>query len=132
MIDEVRPRGWMRQLGKYMEELGISLSHLKTMSGEEVGGAVNRWDEKGWRRDVESKSKATLQLYRNKVTIGDEEIYCNRLGAVILFQCRTNTKRLKWRQGFVGWAVDCPLCGAVEETVAHFVTECVVLEGDRG
>ena len=47
------------------------------------------------------------------------------------FQCRTNTLRLKWRQGFVGGAVDCPLCGAVEETVAHFVTECVVLEGVR-
>ena len=42
-----------------------------------------------------------------------------------------NTLRLKWRQGFVGWAVDCPLCGATEETVAHFVTECVVLEGAR-
>ena len=65
------------------------------------------------------EGKTTLQLYRNKVSIGDEEIYCNRLGAVILFQCRTNTLRLRWRQGFVGGAVDCPLCGAVEETVAH-------------
>ena len=27
--------------------------------------------------------------------------------------------------------MDCPLCGAVEETVAHFVNECVVLEGVR-
>ena len=27
--------------------------------------------------------------------------------------------------------MDCLLCGAVEETVAHFVTECVVLEGVR-
>ena len=41
MIDEIRPKGWMKQLGKYMGELGISLSHLKTMSGEEVGGVVN-------------------------------------------------------------------------------------------
>ena len=23
--------------------------------------------------------------------------------------------------------MECPLCGVVEETVAHFVTECVVL-----
>ena len=38
MIDEVRPRGCMRQLGKFMGELGISLSHLRTMSGEKVGG----------------------------------------------------------------------------------------------
>ena len=93
MIDEVRPRGWKRQLGKYMGELGISLSHQRTTSGEEVGGAMNRWEGKRWRREVESKT--TLQLYRNKVSIGDEEIYCNRLGAVILFQCRTSTLRLK-------------------------------------
>ena len=26
---------------------------------------------------------------------------------------------------------DCPLCGAVEETVVHFITECVVLEWVR-
>ena len=77
------------------------------------------------------ESKTTQQLYRNKVSIGDEEIYCNRLGAVILFQCRTNALRQKWRQGFVGMAMDCPLCGAVEETVAHFVTDYVVLEGVR-
>ena len=80
------------------------------------------------------EGQITLQLYRNKVRIGDEEIYCNRLGAdqaVILFQCRTNTLRLKWRKGFVGGTIDCPPCGAVEETVVHFVTECVVLEGVR-
>ena len=53
----------MRQLGKYMGELGISLSHLRTMSGEEVGGTVNRWEGEGWRRKVESKT--TLQLYGN-------------------------------------------------------------------
>ena len=72
----------------------------------------------------------TLQLYRNKVSIGDEEICCNRLGAVILFQCRMNTLRLKWRQGFIGGAVDCPLCGAVEETVAYFVTKCMMWRRD--
>ena len=77
------------------------------------------------------EGKITLQLYRNKVSIGDEEIYCNRLGAVILLQCTTNTLRLKWRQSFVGEVMDCQLCGSVEETVAHFVTECMVLEGVR-
>ena len=34
-------------------------------------------------------------------------------------------------QGFDGRAMDCPLSGAVEETVTHFVTACVVLEGVR-
>ena len=27
----------------------LRLSHLRTMSGEEVGGAVNRWEGEGWR-----------------------------------------------------------------------------------
>ena len=44
MIDEIRHKGWMKQLGKCMCELRISLPHLKTMSGEEIGGAVNRWE----------------------------------------------------------------------------------------
>ena len=35
--------------------------------------------------------KITLQLYKNKVSIVDEEIYGNRLGAVVLLQCRMNT-----------------------------------------
>ena len=73
------------------------------------------------------QSKITLQLYSNKMSIGDE-IYCNSLRAVILFQCRTNTLRLKRRQGFADGEIDCPLCGAVEEIVAHFVTKCEVLE----
>ena len=49
MIDEVRPKGWMKQLGKYMGELGTSLSHLNTIRGEEVGGAVNKWEGDRWR-----------------------------------------------------------------------------------
>ena len=104
----------MKQFLEYMGELGINLSHLKTMSGEEIGGAVNRWERERWRIEVESK--ITLQLNSNKMSIGDEEIYCNRLGTFILFQCRnkiTITLRLKWRQGFAGGAMDCPQCGAV-------------------
>ena len=32
---------------------------------------------------------------------------------------------------FVGGAVECPICGAGEETLAHFVTECEALDGVR-
>ena len=35
------------------------------------------------------------------------------------------------RQGFAGGVMDCPLSVAVEGTVGHFVTECVVLENVR-
>ena len=57
----------------------LNLSHLKTMSGEDICGAVNRWEEDRWRREVESKS--SLHLYSNKISIGDEKIYCNNLSS---------------------------------------------------
>ena len=82
---------------------------------ESIVGRVNSWEGSRWRRDIESK--ATLDLYRNKRGIGDEEIYSNGYGSVLLFQCRTNTLKLRWRQRFEGGAVDCPLCGGGEETV---------------
>ena len=31
----------------------------------------------------------------------------------------------------MGGTVECPICGAGEETVAHFVTECEALDGVR-
>ena len=31
----------------------------------------------------------------------------------------------------MGGAVECPICGAGEETLAHFVTECEELDGVR-
>ena len=57
------------------------------------------------------------------IAIDLEQSSCLNIGRILL--------RLKWRQGFVGRVMDCPLCGAVEETVAHFDTESVVLEGVR-
>ena len=55
------------------------------------------------------ESKSTLQLYRHTIGIGDEGIYSNRYGSVLLFQCRTNTLRFGWRQRFVVGAVECNL-----------------------
>ena len=77
------------------------------------------------------ESRSTSQLYRHKIGIGDEGIYSNRYGSVLLFQFRTNTLRLGWRQCFVGGAVECLIYGVGEETVAHFVTECEALDGVR-
>ena len=63
--------------------------------------------------------------------MGDEGIYSNEYGSVLLFQCRTNTLKLGWRQGFEGGAVDCLLCGGEEETLRHFVVECRELQEIR-
>ena len=82
-----------------------------------------------WRRDIESKT--TLELYRSKRNLGDEGIYGNEYGSVLLFQCRTNTMNLRWRHGFEGGAVDCLLCGVEEESLRHFVVECRELQEIR-
>ena len=55
--------------------------------------------------------------------LGDEGIYSNEYGSVLLFQCRTNTLKLRWRQGFEDGAMDCLLCRGGEETLRHFVME---------
>ena len=73
------------------------------------------------KKDIESKTM--LELYRSKKNMGDEGIYSNEYGSVLLFQCRTNTLKLRWMQGFEGGAVDCLLCGGEEENVRHFVME---------
>ena len=71
-----------------------------------------------------------LELYRSKGNLGDEGIYSNEYGSVLLFQCRANTLKLRWRQGFEGIAVDCLLCGG-EEATLHFVVECHELQEIR-
>ena len=98
-----------------------------------IGREVNKWENNRWRRDVESKT--TLELYRSKENVGNKGIYSNEYGSVygsvLLFQCRTNTLKLRWRQGFEGGAVYCLLCGGEEETVRHFVVECRELQEIR-
>ena len=134
MTDEIRSKKWMKQLGEYMQvELGINL-WVGTMSGEEIGGAVNRWKgcymrdyiivaSSWWRREVESM--ITLQQYSNKM---------NSIGAKVLEQSScSNIEQILWGssgdRGLAGGAMDCPLCGAVDETVGYFVIECAVLVG---
>ena len=63
--------------------------------------AVNRWEEDRCRREVESN--ITLQMYCNKMR-KYIAIVLEQTLAVVLFQCRTNTLRLKQRQGFAGGA----------------------------
>ena len=122
MCEEISPGRWMRQLREYMGELGIGFDRLKTMTRLELNRVVDEWETDRWRRDLESRT--TLQLYRSKVGIGEEGIYRNVFGSVLMFRCRTNTLKLRWRDGFSGGAVSCLLCGAEVETVEHFVMKC--------
>ena len=90
---------------------------MERMDADDIGREVNNWENNRWRRDIESK--AMLELYRSQRNIGDEGIYSNEYGSVQLFQCKTNTLKLRWRQGFEGGAVDCLLCGTITENWYH-------------
>ena len=120
---------WMRRMSEYMEELELSWETLKDMEDREIVGVVDRWEERRWRREIESMS--SLVWYRGKEKIGGEH-YENRWGACLLFRVRTNTLRLGWRARFWGGEVECGMCGEGEETLEHFLMECPGLEEVRG
>ena len=130
LASEARPKIWVRQLREYLGELELDFSDVGRMDADDIGREVNNWENNRWRRES-IESKTTLELYRSKRNMGDEGIYSNEYGSVLLFQCRINTLKLRWRQGFKGGAVDCLLCGGEEETVRHFVMECCELQEIR-
>ena len=121
-IENEQPRRWILVLREYMRELGINFHMLGEMSRMELKERVNRWDEGVWREEMERRT--TLELYRHKREFGDEGIYENGWGSVLLFRCRTNTLMLGWRARFQNGDVSCVLCGADEETIEHFVLQC--------
>ena len=113
---------WVRQLREYLEELGLDFSDVGRMDAGDIGREVNNWENNRWRRDIESK--ITLEHNRTKRNIGGEGIYSNEYRSVLLFQFRTNTLKLRWRQGLEGEVVDCLMCGEEEETAKYFVMDC--------
>ena len=128
MRDTVRPGAWMRLVNGYMSELGLNCERLRDMKNEEIVAAVNEWEHVRWRSEVESKS--TLVFYRMKEGIGNV-LYDNGWGARLMFGARSNTLRLNWRGRFVGGATGCDMCGADEESLGHFLAECVCLRRVR-
>ena len=121
MSGESRPGKWVRQLREHMRELEISFDRSESMTKLELDRVVDRWEINKWRKNLESRT--TLRLFR----IGEDGIYRNVFGSVLMIRCRTNTLRLRWNDGFSGGAVDCLLRGAEEETVEHFVMKCEVI-----
>ena len=47
MLEEDKPKKWIRQFREYMGELGVGLLQVREMSAGEVGGAVNGWEGDG-------------------------------------------------------------------------------------
>ena len=93
LTSEARQRIWVRQLREYLGELGLDFSDVGRMDTDDIGREVNKWENNRRRRDIESKT--TLEFYRSKGNFGDEGMYSNEYGSVLLFQCRTITLKLR-------------------------------------
>ena len=68
--------------------------------------------------------KIKLQVYKNKVSILDEEIYCSRLGAAILFQCTNTYSEAEAKARFCWWGDGLPTvwsCGGDSWAFCHRV-----------
>ena len=127
---EERSSAWAKQILQYMREVGITDAELRNLKKEKIKLKVNEWEERRWREGVEEKE--TLRIYRSKNQIGEENIYTNSFGSMIMFRCRTNTLRLNWRNRFQGGQVECELCEhGREETLSHFIRECAGLKQVR-
>ena len=73
-----------------MGEIGLSFDMLGNMTKMGLNQVVDRWETRRWRGELDTKT--TLRVYRNKVDIGEEGIYRNTYGSVLMFRCRTNTQ----------------------------------------
>ena len=118
---------WVRIIGKYMREYEIA--GIMSMEGRNIRSKIEQMAEMRWREEVETKS--TLALYRSKLKICEEKFYNNTVASNIMFRCRTNTLRLGWRNRFGEGNIECSLCGEREETLEHFLLECVQLNAVR-
>ena len=118
---------WSRTVGEYRRTLGINEEKLRNNSREEIKNEIQMRDSMRW--EEEKESKTTLELYsRCKKKIGEEQIYENDFNSVLLYRCRSNTLKLKWRNRFAGGDERCDLCGGSEvETLEHFLLDCVSL-----
>ena len=113
---------WMKLVGRYVEELGLSLERVGEMRDKDVVDAVNVWEQSRWRGELESRS--TLDYYRQGKSEIREERYDNGWGSRLVFMVRSNTLRLGWRRRFTGGETVCGVCGEGEESLEHFLVDC--------
>jgi len=120
----LKKHAWCRKVERYMEQLEIEgFNGCKEMSEGELVRRIRAWDTEEWRKILEEK--VTLSLYRTfKEEIGEEQIYDNTFGSVLLFRARSNCLKLGWRYRFQGGGVECRVCGFEEETLNHFLVDC--------
>ena len=92
---------------------------------------IHRYDNENWKGDIGHRS--TLHLYKTyKTEIREESFYDNTHASSLMFQARSNTLRLAWRNRFQSGEIECKLCNnGQEEDLHHFVLGCEKLQNIR-
>ena len=123
---------WLETVKMYRERVGMQASELDDLSNECIKKKVYAWESDRW--NEERMQKSTIRVYNEcKSEIKDEGLYENDWGSVLLFRCRSNSLRLKWRERFVNGNVNCVACDrGVEENLEHFLCVCEWYDGVRG
>ena len=97
--------GWNKQLGKYLEEVGIGRREFVDMDKGEIKGRVRAYDNRIWREELNGQSSASL--YReHKRRIEEEKFYDNSKASEILFRARANRIKLEAFNRFNGGGCD--------------------------
>ena len=77
-------------------------------------------------------SKTTLSLYRTrKSRVKEEKWFHNEKKCNIMMRARSNTLSLGWRKFGMEEEKKCKLCQKEEETLEHFLVECIKLQETR-
>ena len=61
----------------------------------------------------------------------EEKLYDNTHASELLFQARTNTLRLSWRDALIHEDTNCPLCNKTIETLGNLLSCCPGLQDIR-
>ena len=121
---------WYLTLMEYLKDVGMTFEQLDRMDRTEIKNKVRNYDNRKW---YENLSQLTdREVYRKfKKSVGLSYGYDNRTISDLLFRARSNTLNLNDFKRHTGGAVNCDLCEADREDLAHFIIECPRLERYR-
>ena len=90
---------WLETVKGYRETVGMNVNELDEIEAECIKRKVYAWESGMW--EAERVQKSTISVYNEcKSGIMDEVLYENDWGSVLLYRCRSNTLRLKWRERY--------------------------------
>ena len=133
ILGEIRRVGrgrWNHLLDVYLQDVGLTLGDLETLTKDEVWRKIRDSDNREWHGELERLTDR--DVYKaNKKLIGGSWGYDNSIESELLFQARSNTLKLNVWNRHTGGMTGCVLCGAACEDLEHFLLDCPILDWAR-